>query len=53
MPLEVESLILNAVCDSVPQEGCELKEKERFWKEMNEVIQVIPGRERAMIGSEF
>ncbi|KAK3532001.1 hypothetical protein QTP86_003231 [Hemibagrus guttatus] len=33
--------------------GCELEEKERFWCELDEVIESIPMGEKVVIGAEF
>ncbi|KAK3574585.1 hypothetical protein QTP86_010841, partial [Hemibagrus guttatus] len=33
--------------------GCELGEKERFWSELDEVIESIPMGERVVIGADF
>ncbi|KAK3534987.1 hypothetical protein QTP70_001939 [Hemibagrus guttatus] len=33
--------------------GCELEEKERFWSELNEVIESIPTGDRVVIGADF
>lgn len=40
--LEVEGAMLNAVSGFAPQIGCELKEKNKFWRQMEEVIQGVP-----------
>ncbi|KAK3530217.1 hypothetical protein QTP86_020157 [Hemibagrus guttatus] len=36
-----------------PQVGCELEEKERFWSELDEVMESIPTGERVAIGADF
>ncbi|KAK3542858.1 hypothetical protein QTP70_006126 [Hemibagrus guttatus] len=33
--------------------GCELEEKERFWSELDEVMESIPTVERVVIGADF
>ncbi|KAK3514163.1 hypothetical protein QTP70_005095 [Hemibagrus guttatus] len=33
--------------------GCELEEKERFWSELDEVMESIPTSERVVIGADF
>ncbi|KAK3567338.1 hypothetical protein QTP86_019605, partial [Hemibagrus guttatus] len=33
--------------------GCELEEKERFWSELDEVMESIPTGERGVIGADF
>ena len=36
-----------------PQVGREFEEKEKFWNEVDEVMQSIPGDERVVIGADF
>ncbi|KAI5095577.1 hypothetical protein C0J45_14007 [Silurus meridionalis] len=33
--------------------GCEMKEKERFWSELDEVVDGVPRKERLVIGADF
>ncbi|KAK3557122.1 hypothetical protein QTP70_024640, partial [Hemibagrus guttatus] len=40
-------------CGYAPQVGCELEEKERFWSELDEVMESIPTGERVVIGADF
>ncbi|KAK3567275.1 hypothetical protein QTP86_015848, partial [Hemibagrus guttatus] len=49
------SEISDAVALTVSGEsiGCELEEKERFWSELDEVIESIPTGERVVIGADF
>ncbi|KAK3550569.1 hypothetical protein QTP70_000050 [Hemibagrus guttatus] len=53
LKLEIEGVMLNVVSGSAPQVGCELEEKERFWSELDEVIESIPTGERVVIGADF
>ncbi|MCJ8736300.1 hypothetical protein PDJAM_G00258180 [Pangasius djambal] len=53
LKLEIEGVMLNVVSDYLPQVGCELEEKERFWSELDEVIESIPMGERVVIGADF
>ncbi|KAK2893531.1 hypothetical protein Q8A73_016015 [Channa argus] len=46
LKLEVEGVMFNVVSGYAPQVGCELEEKEKFWSELDEVMQSIP-REKA------
>ncbi|MCJ8728839.1 hypothetical protein PDJAM_G00009160 [Pangasius djambal] len=50
---EIEGVMLNVVSGYAPQVGCELEEKERFWSELDEVIESIPMGERVVIGADF
>ncbi|KAK3522353.1 hypothetical protein QTP86_007634 [Hemibagrus guttatus] len=38
---------------NVLEVGCELEEKERFWSELDEVMESIPTGEREVIGADF
>ncbi|KAK3545522.1 hypothetical protein QTP70_007766 [Hemibagrus guttatus] len=53
LKLEIEGVMLNVVSGYAPQVGCELEEKERFWSELDEVMESIPTSERAVIGAGF
>ncbi|MCJ8736426.1 hypothetical protein PDJAM_G00258070 [Pangasius djambal] len=53
LKLETEGVMLNVVSGYAPQVGCELEEKERFWSELDEVIESIPMDERVVIGADF
>ncbi|MCJ8747404.1 hypothetical protein PDJAM_G00153150 [Pangasius djambal] len=53
LKLEIEGVMLNAVSGYAPQVGCELEEKERFWTELDEVVESIPTGERVVIGADF
>ncbi|KAK3552495.1 hypothetical protein QTP86_012151 [Hemibagrus guttatus] len=50
LKLEIEGVMLNVVSGYAPQVGCELEEKERFWSELDEVMESIPTGERVVIG---
>ncbi|KAK3550621.1 hypothetical protein QTP70_001816 [Hemibagrus guttatus] len=53
LKLEIEGVMLNVVRGYAPQVGCELEEKERFWSELDEVMESIPTGERVVIGADF
>ncbi|KAK3512516.1 hypothetical protein QTP70_015650 [Hemibagrus guttatus] len=53
LKFEIEGVMLNVVSGYAPQVGCELEEKERFWSELDEVIESIPTGERVVIGADF
>ncbi|KAK3574646.1 hypothetical protein QTP86_011559 [Hemibagrus guttatus] len=53
LKLEIEGVMLNVVSGYAPQVGCELGEKERFWSELDEVMESIPKGERVVIGPDF
>ncbi|KAE8291504.1 hypothetical protein D5F01_LYC11112 [Larimichthys crocea] len=51
--LEIEGVMFNVVSGSAPQVACELEEKEKFWLDLDEVMQSIPRSERVVIGADF
>ncbi|KAK3569629.1 hypothetical protein QTP86_002583 [Hemibagrus guttatus] len=53
LKLEFEGVMLNVVSGYASQVGCELEEKERFWSELDEVMESIPTGERVVIGADF
>ncbi|KAK3548023.1 hypothetical protein QTP70_002688 [Hemibagrus guttatus] len=53
LKLEIEGVMLNVVSGYAPQVGCELEEKERFWSELDEVMESIPTGETVVIGADF
>ncbi|KAK3574521.1 hypothetical protein QTP86_008701 [Hemibagrus guttatus] len=53
LKLEIEGVMLNVVSGYAPRVGCELEEKERFWSELDEVMESIPKGERVVIGADF
>ncbi|KAK3568363.1 hypothetical protein QTP86_005592 [Hemibagrus guttatus] len=53
LKLDIEGVMLNVVSGYAPQVGCELEEKERFWSELDEVMESIPTGERVVIGADF
>ncbi|KAK3559045.1 hypothetical protein QTP86_000049 [Hemibagrus guttatus] len=53
LKLETEGVMLNVVSGYAPQVGCELEEKERFWSELDELMESIPTGERVVIGADF
>ncbi|KAF7694504.1 hypothetical protein HF521_008257, partial [Silurus meridionalis] len=51
--LEVEGMMINVISVYAPQVGCEMEEKERFWSELDEVVDGVPRKERLVIGADF
>ncbi|KAK2921658.1 hypothetical protein Q8A73_001143 [Channa argus] len=45
LELEIEGVMFNVVSGYAPQVGCEFEEKEKFWSELDEVMQSIPTAE--------
>ncbi|KAK3556309.1 hypothetical protein QTP70_007129 [Hemibagrus guttatus] len=48
-----ENILDHCYTTHAPQVGCELEEKERFWSELDEVMESIPTGERVVIGADF
>ena len=53
LKLEIEGVMLIFISGYAPQVGCEFEEKEKFWNELDEVMQNIPRDERVLIGADF
>ncbi|KAK3551510.1 hypothetical protein QTP70_017369 [Hemibagrus guttatus] len=53
LKLEIEGVMLKVVSGYAPQVGCELEKKERFWSELDEVMESISTGERVVIGADF
>ncbi|KAK3511968.1 hypothetical protein QTP70_027665, partial [Hemibagrus guttatus] len=52
LKLEIEGVMLNVVSGYAPQVGCELEEKERFWSELDEVMESIPTGDMLVRGTQ-
>ena len=52
LKIETEIVTFRAVCGYAPQVGCELEE-EKFWTDVDEVMQSIPRDGRVMIVADF
>ncbi|KAI5098121.1 hypothetical protein C0J45_11848 [Silurus meridionalis] len=46
-------MMINVINAYAPQVGCEMKEKERFWSELDEVVDGVPRKERLVIWADF
>ncbi|KAI5086660.1 hypothetical protein C0J45_23939, partial [Silurus meridionalis] len=51
--VEVEGMMINVINVDAPQVGCEMEEKDRFWSELDEVVDDVPRNERLVIGADF
>ena len=51
--VEIEGEMLNVVSSFAPQVGYELDEKDKFWCELDGVIESIPRGERVVLEAEF
>ncbi|KAI5613467.1 hypothetical protein C0J50_11355 [Silurus asotus] len=50
---EVKGMMINVISAYAPQVGCEMKEKESFWSELDDVVDGVPRKERLVIGADF
>ena len=53
LKVEVEGVMLNVVCAYAPQVGCEMEEKDRFWQDMDGIVENLPREEQVIIGADF
>ncbi|KAI5108302.1 hypothetical protein C0J45_1896 [Silurus meridionalis] len=51
--VEVEGMMINVISAYAPLVGCEMEEKERFWNELDQVVDGVPRKERLVIGADF
>ncbi|KAI5625632.1 hypothetical protein C0J50_14846 [Silurus asotus] len=51
--LEVEGVMINIISAYAPQVVCKMDEKEKFWSELDEVVDAVPRKERLVIGADF
>ncbi|KAI5089887.1 hypothetical protein C0J45_20022 [Silurus meridionalis] len=51
--VEVKGMMINVISAYAPQVGCEMEEKERFWSELDDVVDGVPRKKRLVIGADF
>ncbi|KAF7694127.1 hypothetical protein C0J45_16005 [Silurus meridionalis] len=51
--LEVEGILIYVISAYAPQVGCEIEEKEKFWSELDEVVDGVPKNKRLVIGADI
>ncbi|XP_065662919.1 uncharacterized protein LOC136085533 [Hydra vulgaris] len=51
--LEIDGVVMNVISAYAPQLGCDTKEKEEFWRELDEVVLQVPVEERMILGADF
>ncbi|KAI5609143.1 hypothetical protein C0J50_6145, partial [Silurus asotus] len=49
----VEVKYIHVISAYAPQVGCEMEEKDKFWSELDEVVEGEPRKERLVIGADF
>ena len=53
MKLDIDEVRMTVISVYAPQVGCLMKEKDKFWADLDEVVQNIPNEEREVIGAVF
>ena len=51
--LGIGGVILNVLCAYAPQVGCEQEEKERFWQDMDELLDGVPRVDKVVLGADL
>ena len=53
--LEIESTMMNILMSDeyALQVGCEMEEKEEFWRELDKAVESVPKKGRGVIGANF
>ncbi|KAI5088055.1 hypothetical protein C0J45_21598 [Silurus meridionalis] len=51
--VEVEGMMINVISAYALQVGCEMEGKEKFWSELDEVVDGVPRKERLVIRADF
>ena len=53
MKLDIEGVMMTVISAYAPQVGCLREEKDKFWTDLDEVVESIPKEERVVIGADF
>ena len=53
MKLDIEGVMTTVISAYAPQVGCLTEEKDKFWTDLDEVVESIPKEERVLIGADF
>ena len=53
MKLEIEGVMMTVISAYASQVGCMRKEKDKFWTDLDEVVESIPKEERLVIGADL
>ncbi|XP_065662616.1 uncharacterized protein LOC136085255 [Hydra vulgaris] len=51
--LEIDRVVMNVISAYAPQVGCDMEEKEEFWREVDEVVLQVPLEEKMILGADF
>ena len=53
MKVDIEGVLMTVISAYAPQVGCLTEEKDKFWTDLDEVVESIPKEERVVIGADF
>ena len=53
LKLELDGVIINIISAYAPQQGCTLEEKEVFWSDLEETVEMISREERVIVGADL
>ena len=53
MKLDIDGVMTTVISAYAPQVGCLMEEKDKFWTDLDEVVESIPKEERVVIGADF
>ena len=53
MKLDIEGVMMTVISAYAPQVGCLSEDKDKFWTDLDEVVESIPKEERLVIGADF
>ena len=53
MKLDIDGVMMIVISAYASQVGCLMEEKDKFWTDLDEVVESIPKEERVVIGADF
>ena len=53
MKLDIEGVMMTVISAYATQVGCPREEKDKFWTDVDEVVESIPRDEGVVIGADF
>ena len=53
MKLDIDGVMMTVISACAPQVGCLREEKDKFWTDLDKVVESIPREERVVVGADF
>ena len=53
LKMKLDGVMLNIISAYAPQVGCKREEKEAFWLDLDEAVEMIPKNERIVVGADL